>query len=145
MKRSIELPAPPRVDMTAMIDAIFLLLIFWMTVARLAASPDAVPVETPTAQDAIAVDIPRDVLTIHLVGSEDDPAAPVSVIVAGARVSVDSLIERIGAGAMPQQVVVRAPGDAEATRVRALLSALRLAGIQSVGVAVREVRRGDRP
>ncbi|RJP36381.1 MAG: biopolymer transporter ExbD [Phycisphaerales bacterium] len=134
MKRSIELPAAPRVDLTAMIDAIFILLIFWMTVARLAAGPDAVPLETPTADGTPAVDIPRDVLTIHLV--DGDPG----IIVAGVPMTVESLVERIGAGPLPQRVVIRASSAEEAARVQAALSALRLAGIQSVGVAVREDR-----
>jgi|GEM_PF-4942981 len=123
-----------RIDMTAMIDVIFLLLIFWMTVVRLASAPDAVDIDTPISDAAGVADIPRDVLTINLIGADD-------LVVGEGRLTCDRLVEVIGRGPLPERVVVRADASIEAAAVQHLLSSLRRTGIVAVGVAVRAERR----
>ena len=132
--------APPTasIDLTAMIDVIFLLLIFWMTVVRLASAPDAEVLHTPFGDETVAVDIPRDVLSITWIGGDE-------LRVQGRRLNLASLIEIIGRGELPEHVLVRANADADAQALVSVLSALRTTGIGTVGLAVRPLESGSTP
>lgn len=132
-RRTLPTPATYAMDMTPMIDVIFLLLIFWMTVARLSAETPAADLETPVAEEGQAADIPRDTLTVDIRGTDD-------LRVAGRRLTRDQLAETIGRGPLPRQVVVRADAGIDAAEVQQLFSALRQCGVSAVGLAVREVR-----
>ncbi len=129
---------PTRIDLTAMIDVIFLLLIFWMTVVRLTSTPEASDLETPISDAAGLADIPRQVLTINLVGNDD-------LVVAGQRFTGDRLAEAIGRGELPRHVLIRADASMDATAVVGLLSSLRKTGIVAVGVAVHPAGPVSRP
>ncbi|MHC4610142.1 MAG: ExbD/TolR family protein, partial [Planctomycetota bacterium] len=59
-------PDPLSIDLTAMIDVIFILLIFWMTVTRLAEVRERPPVQTPVAGALPTVDVSRELLTVNL-------------------------------------------------------------------------------
>ena len=124
---------PLSLDMTSMIDVIFLLLIFWMTVARLAGegAGDDRNIDTPVADAEHAIDIPRDVLTIEWAEASEP------LLIAGRPVAVDALMTALGSGPQPEHVVLRAARTLEATAVQSLLADLQRLGIERVGLAFR--------
>ncbi|MFQ5490098.1 MAG: ExbD/TolR family protein [Phycisphaerae bacterium] len=118
------------IDMTAMIDVIFILLIFWMTVTRLVQSPDGPAIDTPLADGRIAAQPPPQLMTVSLL---DDRV----VMVDGRRMPIDSLGDVLAAGPLPKHVLLRAASDTDCRTVTRLADLLRRAGVPKVGLAVR--------
>ncbi len=131
------------VDLTAMIDVIFLLLIFWMTVAHMAGggAGEAGGVNTPRSDATRRLEIPRDLLVIE-VGA--DPASltivgqPPTLRLGTSEADFDRLVRAIEEAGAPAHVLIRADGLADASAVQAVLAGLRSAGVDQVGLAVRE-------
>ncbi len=131
----MKIASPPdqllRIDLTAMIDVIFLLLIFWMTVARLAGAGEAASLDTPVTDTAQPIEIPTDVLVIELTADSDYLA------VGGRLIEPQRLLDTLAAGPQPTHVLLRAEASVDAADVLALLGALRQVGVEGVGLAVR--------
>ena len=123
-------------SLTSLIDVIFLLLIFWMTVARLSEAEVTPPLEVPTIAGEM-VELPasgRIVVTVV-----DDSTLEVRAT----RISRDSMAEylsRLDAGA---QVVVQADRSLDFGMFRDYLSEFQKAGHASVEIAVRHTDSGD--
>lgn len=124
---------PEPIDLTAMIDVIFLLLIFWMTVARITGEPDPAAVDVPRTDSARVVDLPMELLTVELARGAND------LLVGTERMSLEGLVKSLERGPMPRHVMVRAKADEEANAVQTVLAALATAGIKQVGLAVRGI------
>lgn len=132
--RPRPVPALLRIDLTAMIDVIFLLLIFWMMVARLSSEPP-VSVEAPISHsDAIQRPGPQ-VWTVEVPDDATD-----RVRAAGRWMPVEELRATLASAPLPPAVLVRADARADAVRVQSVLSAIAQAGIERVGLAVREAQ-----
>ena len=120
-----------RIDLTAMIDVIFLLLIFWMTVAQLAGAGEATALDTPVTDAPQPIEIPPDVLVIELAADSQN------VVVGGRLIEQQQLLDALSMGPRPKHVLLRAQASVDAADVQTLLGALRQAGIERVGLAVR--------
>jgi biopolymer transport protein ExbD len=120
------------IDLTAMIDVIFILLIFWLTVARLQADPDP-RVETPRADAAAARSIPAKLLTINMLAGGN------RLSVLGQEMDAAALLQRLAAEPLPEHVLIRAPAEIDCRRLTRLTASLRGAGIERIGLAVRQV------
>lgn len=118
------------IDMTAMIDVIFILLIFWMTVTRLVQTPTGPAIDTPLADGQIAEKPPPQLLTLSLL---DDR----TIMLDDQTVPIDSLTEILTASPLPKHVLLRAAADTDCRNLTRLISLLRESGIDKVGLAVR--------
>ena len=124
-----------QLDLTAMIDVIFLLLIFWMVVARLSDAAQS-RVDEPVSNSAA---IERSVPQTWTVEIPDDATG--RVLVADRWVEVDQLGALLAGQAGSPVVLVRADARVDVTRVQTVLSAIAEAGVNRVGLAVREPKR----
>jgi biopolymer transport protein ExbD len=122
------------IDLTAMIDVIFLLLIFWMMVARLSDEAHA-RVEEPVSDSAA---LERSAPQIWTVEIPDDATG--RVWAAGRWVEVGELGALLADPGGAPAVLIRADARVDAARVQSVLSALAEAGARRVGLAVREPR-----
>ena len=127
--------SPLQLDLTAMIDVIFLLLIFWMVVARLSDAAQS-RVDEPVSNSAA---IERSVPQTWTVEIPDDATG--RVLVADRWVEVDQLGALLAEQAGSPAVLVRADARVDVTRVQTVLSAIAEAGVNRVGLAVREPKR----
>ena len=127
--------SPLQLDLTAMIDVIFLLLIFWMVVARLS---DAAPsrVDGPVSDSAASERSAPQTWTVEI---PDDARG--RVLVADRWVEVDQLGALLAEQAGSPAVLVRADARVDVARVQTVLSAILEAGVNRVGLAVREPKR----
>ncbi len=126
---------PLQLDLTAMIDVIFLLLIFWMVVARLSDAAQSHVDEPVSDSAAMERFVPR-TWTVEI---PDDATGLVRV--ADRWVEVDQLGALLADQAGSPAVLVRADARVDATRVQTVLSVIAKAGVARVGLAVREPER----
>ena len=118
------------IDMTAMIDVIFILLIFWMTVTRLVQTPTGPAIDTPLADGQMAEKPPLELITLSLL---DDR----TVMLDDRTVPIHSIGQTLAAGPLPKHVLLRAAADTDCRSLTRLASLLRDIGITKVGLAVR--------
>jgi len=118
------------IDMTAMIDVIFILLIFWMTVTHMTQAPTGPAIDTPLADGQIAEKPPPQLLTLSLL---DDR----TVMLDQRTVPIDSLGQTLSAAPLPKHVLLRAAADTDCRTLTRLVSLLRETGIAKIGLAVR--------
>ncbi len=130
MKRVLPEPGLLTLDLTAMIDVIFLLLIFWMMFTSLQARRVDRDIVTPVS-DIPAGSAEGELCTIEL------PAGGMVALVEHEPVAIDALADAVRAR-RPAGVLLRAAGEADSAAVREVLAALREAGIDRLGLAVRE-------
>ncbi len=126
---------PLQLDLTAMIDVIFLLLIFWMVVARLSDAAQSHVDEPVSDSAAMERFVPR-TWTVEI---PDDATGLVRV--ADRWVEVDQLGALLADQPGSPAVLVRADARVDATRVQSVLSVIAKAGVARVGLAVREPER----
>ena len=126
---------PLQLDLTAMIDVIFLLLIFWMVVARLSDAAQSHVDEPVSDSAAMERFVPR-TWTVEI---PDDATGLVRV--ADRWVEVDQLGVLLADQPGSPAVLVRADARVDATRVQSVLSVIAKAGVARVGLAVREPER----
>jgi len=126
---------PLQLDLTAMIDVIFLLLIFWMVVARLSDAAQSHVDEPVSDSAAMERFVPR-TWTVEI---PDDATGLVRV--ADRWVEVDQLGALLADQPGSPAVLVRADARVDATRVQTVLSVIAKAGVARVGLAVREPER----
>ena len=133
--RHRPLASPLQLDLTAMIDVIFLLLIFWMVVVRLSDETQS-RVDEPVSDSAA---LERSVPQTWTVEIPDDATG--LVWVADRWVELDELGALLADQAGSPAVLVRADARVDVTRVQSVLSAIAEAGVNRVGLAVRESKR----
>ncbi|MEN0111985.1 MAG: biopolymer transporter ExbD, partial [Planctomycetota bacterium] len=128
-------------NLTPMIDVVFLLVIFFMTATQFAEVERAVDLELPTvdpeAASVASAESPR-VVTVMADGS---------LLLDGETASLDTLTERLRiaaeSSASPEAPEVLIQGDARSDfqQVAEALAACRVAGVTNVGVSVESVVR----
>ncbi|MCP4250310.1 MAG: hypothetical protein GY778_24975 [bacterium] len=123
---------PLSLDLTAMIDVIFILLIFWMAVTRLAEARGDPAVDTPHAERGQATDLPRELLTVTLLADGR------TVIVDDRRLYVDDLIAEWDQTPLAKHVLIRAAADADCADVARLGGKLHDLGFARIGLAARK-------
>ena len=119
------------VDLTAMIDVILLLVIFWMVVTTGAQASIDPAVEAPTAEAADRLVLSAETVVLTLRADTED------VLLAGRVYSVEALATALADRPRPSRVLLRADGATPARRSGAVLSALRSAGITQIAIATR--------
>ena len=125
-------PDPPSIDLTAMIDVIFILLIFWMTVTRLAETQRPLDAETPLAGALPTSEVSRELLTVNLLSDGR------TVMVDDRRMSVDELVDLLGWAPRPEHLLVRAAARTDCAHLAHLAAVLSGAGLERIGLAARE-------
>ena len=123
---------PLNLDLTAMIDVIFILLIFWMAVTRLAEARGDPAIDTPHAGDAQATDLPRELLTINLLADGR------TVMVDDRHLQVDELVAEWDRAPLAKHVLIRAAADADCADVARLGGKLHDLGLARIGLATRK-------
>lgn len=119
------------VDLTAMIDVILLLVIFWMVVTTGAQATTDPAVEAPTAEAADRLVLSAETVVLTLRADTDD------VLIAGRSYAVETLATALAERPRPSRVLLRADGATSARRIGAVLSALHSAGIAQIAIATR--------
>lgn len=133
--RNRPVASPLQLDLTAMVDVIFLLLIFWMMVARLSDETQS-RVDQPVSDSAaLAQSLPH-TWTVEI---PDDATG--LVWAADRWVDVDELGALLADEAGSPVVLVRADARVDVARVQSVLSVIAEAGVARVGLAVREPER----
>lgn len=130
--RPIFQDAPLVINLTAMIDVIFLLLIFWMMVARFSHESATAPMNTPESGISAQRPLLQELWTVEI--PRDNPA---QLIVAGKPWPVDEVPGRLRSlPALPAGVLLRADGREDGPQVQRVLGMLRQSGMERVGLAV---------
>jgi len=123
----------PTLNMTPMIDVVFLLIIFFMVGTQFTKSERQIDLTLPGAGELKAMIAPPDRREIAV--TKDG-----SIIFDGQRVSVQQLTEQLMAMRSRYadlQVVVRADGKAEHQYVVAVFGAINRAGVSGISIATR--------
>jgi biopolymer transport protein ExbD len=124
------------IDMTPMIDVVFLLVIFWLVVTSIA-SPTADRTVLPPASERAARSLLAPRVTIHV-----RPGEGAVYRLRSATYDLDALADRLAllAADAPfsrRPVLIRADGGADCRAVSALLGVLGRLGVQRVDFAAR--------
>ncbi len=122
----------PTLNLTSMIDVLFLLIIFFMVATRFEDAERDIAVKVPrvNAQAAAAPAPPRKVIDVHRDGH---------IAFDHRTVSPDELLAALRAAKQARAdlgVVVRGDGDGAFQNVATVLSACRRAGISDLGISV---------
>ena len=134
MPLKTQLDEAPAINMTPMIDMVFLLIIFFLVATTFSRPDHSIPIDVPQVADAGAL--------------SDRPAARVVNIYKDGRIEMDNealsleqLSERLAAvhSQYPDlEVDVRGDGHAYHQRVAEVVSACMKAGVEGVGISVRK-------
>ena len=126
-RRTSQRRSPVRIELTALVDVVLLLLIFFMVSARL--TPDfAFELDLPDAQAADAVESESRDLRVQ-VDAEN------RYLLSGEHVSIDTLEQAFSQADADQVLVVQADRHASHGAVVGVLDAAQVAGLESVRVA----------
>ena len=123
----------PSMNMTPMIDVVFLLLIFFMVGTKMSDSERSIALQVPVVRDAAPLVEPpnnRVILVFKDGHIELDDRT----------VTLDALRDELTAAKREYSdlgVIVRGDGDGEFQNVASVLSACREAGIDDMGISVR--------
>lgn len=123
----------PSVNLTPMIDVVFLLIIFFMVGTQFTESERQIELTLPGAGELKAMVAPPDRREI-LVGADGQ------LLLDGQQLTVDQLSQQLRnmkASFPDLRVVVRADGDAKHQQVTAVYGAVNRAGVSDMSVAVR--------
>jgi biopolymer transport protein ExbD len=123
----------PTLNLTSMIDVLFLLIIFFMVATKFDEMERNVEVAVPeVAQAGEGLSPPQPVV----VTVQEDGRVELD----GAAVTIDELTSRLAAGRTPlsePSVVIRGDAKCEFQHIASALSACRQAGVSELGITVR--------
>lgn len=129
----------PTLNLTPMIDVVFLLIIFFMVGAKFTEMDRQLDIEVPQVSEAAAN---RSSPTKMIVNVLRDG----TITLDGMTLSLEQLTAHLsGARSLNPELAVVVRGDAQGTfqQVAATLSAVRQAGVAEMGIAVRIAHAGD--
>ena len=137
MARRQHSPEEPSINLTPMIDVVFLLVIFFMVGSRFG-----------EAENRIAVDVPGVGNLQAMVRGPDERVVEVTgdgrVSLDGQPVTLDDLrgqLQVAQAGYPALKVVVRGDASGSFQNIAEVLQVCRSSGVEHLGIAVRSVRR----
>ena len=135
MPLKTHLDEQPTLNLTPMIDIVFLLIIFFMVGTKFTDPERNIPLKIPDVVDrgALTAAPERRIVNVYRDGviTMDD-----------AEVTLDQLIQRLAAARSQYRdlgVLVRGDGDGRYQPVAAVLNACKQAGIRNLGISVRPV------
>ena len=140
MPLKTHLDDEPTLNLTAMLDVMFLLIIFFMLGTRFADEERKIGLRVPEVVD-------RGTLTAAPARKEVNVYRDGTVTLDKAAVTLDELTTRLAAARRQYSdlgVLVRGDSEGEFQRVADALNACKQAGIQDLGITVRLARRGNR-
>ena len=122
-----------RVNMTPMIDVVFLLIIFFLVSSHLARQESQLPLPLPTAESGQPDDMRRDRVVVNVMGDG-------ALLLSGRSVSTTELQRRLGnevmAAGKDLEVRIRSDRTVPFQFVQPILTAVSKAGIRNVTFAV---------
>ena len=125
-----------KMDMTPMIDCVFLLLIFFM-VTTVFKQPYSLQVELPEAHQAIVVEEKKLVASISADGRMEINRVPVDLN------TIDEVLRREQQGTRSLTLVVRTDKETKHKHLLDLFEAAKRAGIEKIPLATEEPRETD--
>jgi biopolymer transport protein ExbD len=127
--RRRRVPTAPALDLTSMVDVVFLLVIFFMVSTTFITLESGLPVDLPQAQSALAQASELPTVTV----TRDE-----RIFLAGREIGVDDLVavlrEAIDASGQGT-VVMRADGGVPHGFVVTVMDLIRVAGAQRIAIA----------
>lgn len=139
MPLKTHLDEQPQMNMTPMIDCVFLLLIFFLVATRLEEHTPRIPLRLPDVVDrgALSAAPEKVVVSVYRDGAITLDNAPVTL---------DQLTARLAAVRRQYAdlgVLVRGDAKGEYQRVAEVLNACKQAGIKELGISVRTITPKD--
>jgi biopolymer transport protein ExbD len=134
----IQLDEHPPMNLTAMLDVMFLLIIFFVLNTRFLDEERQIALRVPSVTDRASppVSTQRRTINVYRDGTVTLDRAPVTLRELGARLASD----RARSGALA--ILVRGDAQGEFQQVAAVLSACKQAGIDDLGISVRMDSKG---
>jgi biopolymer transport protein ExbD len=127
--RKRRIPLAPGLDLTPMVDVVFLLIIFFMVSTTFISSESGLPVDLPQAQSAQTQ--PSDLPTVTLTSDG-------SIFLAGAPVALGDLVAALQPAIVSSgqtTVVLRADGSVAHSIVVEVMDLIRQAGAERIAIA----------
>ncbi|MGO8690013.1 MAG: ExbD/TolR family protein [Thermoguttaceae bacterium] len=133
MPLKTHLDEPPTLNLTAMLDVMFLLIIFFMLGTRLADAERRIALRVPEVVDRGALDAAAERMTVNVYRDG-------TITLAGKAVTLEQLGARLAAARGRQRnlgVLVRGDAAGQFQQIAAVLSACKQAGVGELGISVR--------
>jgi biopolymer transport protein ExbD len=137
MARRRRMTEEATINLTPMIDVVFLLVIFFMVGAHFGEAEGRIPVNVPSVGELRSMAREPDERLVEVAGDG-------RVLLDSQPVSLDQLANQIRYAYQqyPQiRVAVRGDGEASFQRVAEVLQVIRSTGVQQMGIAAKSVRR----
>jgi biopolymer transport protein ExbD len=130
----------PQLNLTSMIDVLFLLILFFVVGTKFMDSERQIELKVPQVSDrgALTAAPEKKVINVYQDGA---------ITLDGAEVSLEQLTKRLAAARSQYKgvgVLVRGDGTGQFHRVASVLNACRQAGIAELGIAVRTAEGGSK-
>jgi biopolymer transport protein ExbD len=133
MPLKTHLDEPPALNLTAMLDVMFLLIIFFMLGTRFADAERRIALRVPEVVDRGALDAAAARKTVNVYRDG-------TITLEGKAVTIEQLAARLAAARAGQRnlgVLVRGDAEGQFQQVAAVLSACKQAGVGELGISVR--------
>ncbi len=132
MPLKTHLDEPPTLNLTAMLDVMFLLIIFFMLGTRFADEERQIALQVPTVVDRGALDSANERRTVNVYRDG-------SITLDRTPVTLEQLTAKLAAAGRGRNLGVLVRGDAQGQfqQVAAVLNACKQAGINELGISVR--------
>jgi biopolymer transport protein ExbD len=132
MPLKTHLDEPPTLNLTAMLDVMFLLIIFFMLGTRFADEERQIALQVPTVVDRGALDAANERKTVNVYRDG-------AITLDQAPVTLEQLTAKLAAARRGRNLGVLVRGDAQGQfqQVAAVLNACKQAGINELGISVR--------
>jgi biopolymer transport protein ExbD len=129
----------PPINLTSMIDVLFLLILFFVVGTKFIDSEQQIELKVPQVSDRGALTAAPDKRVVNVYQDGQ-------ITLDGADVTLEQLTKRLTAARSQYKgigVVVRGDGTGQFQRVASVLNACRQAGIAELGIAVRTAEGGN--
>lgn len=126
------------INMTPMIDVVFLLIIFFLVSSHLAKQENSLQLDLPEAISGLADDIDREIVVVNVLSSGDWQLGGATVD--AARFS-DILRKRIRSTAQPLQLRIRTDRAVAYERIEPLLGIAATLGVTDIDFSTFELRK----